>query len=118
MKILGIETSCDETAAAVVEDGTVVFSNAIFSQIALHRKTGGVVPEVAAREHVLKIIPVIDEALMRAGVGLKSLDAIAVTTGPGLLSSLVIGVTAARALAVAADKPLIPVNHIARFRRA
>ncbi len=113
MKILGIETSCDETAAAVVEDGTVVHSNVISSQIPLHRKTGGVVPEVAAREHVLKIIPVIDEALFRAKTTIDEIDAIAVTQGPGLLSSLVIGVTAATTLAVAKKKPLIPVNHIA-----
>jgi len=113
MKILGIETSCDETAAAVVENGTVVHSNVIFSQIPLHRKTGGVVPEVAAREHVLKIVPVIDEALRIAKTSLKDIDVIAVTQGPGLLSSLVIGVTAASTLAAASGKPLIPVNHIA-----
>jgi N6-L-threonylcarbamoyladenine synthase len=113
MKILGIETSCDETAAAVVEDGTVVHSNVIASQIPLHQKTGGVVPEVAAREHVLKIVPVIDEALRQAKMTLQDIDAIAVTQGPGLLSSLVIGVTAASTLAVASAKKLIPVNHIA-----
>jgi N6-L-threonylcarbamoyladenine synthase len=113
MKILGIETSCDETAAAVVENGTVVHSNIIFSQIPLHRKTGGVVPEVAAREHVIKIVPVVDEALHAAKITLKDIDAIAVTQGPGLLSSLVIGVTAASVLAAAESKKLIPVNHIA-----
>jgi N6-L-threonylcarbamoyladenine synthase len=113
MKILGIETSCDETAAAVVENGTVVFSNVIFSQVPMHQKTGGVVPEVAAREHVLKIVPVIDEALRLAKTSLKDIDAIAVTQGPGLLSSLVIGVTAASTIAAATDKLLIPVNHIA-----
>ncbi len=113
MLILGIETSCDETAAAVVENGTIVHSNVIASQIALHQKTGGVVPEVAAREHVLKIMPVIEEALKQAGKTLQDLDAIAVTRGPGLLSSLIIGVSAASTLAAISGKPLIPVNHIA-----
>ncbi len=115
MKILGIETSCDETAAAVVENGTRVLSNVIASQVPLHRLTGGVVPEVAAREHVLKIIPVIEQALMDADGArlLHDIDAIAVTRGPGLLSSLVIGTSAASALAMALSKPLIAVNHIA-----
>jgi len=113
MKILGIETSCDETAAAVVENGTRVLSNVIFSQIPLHQRTGGVVPEVAAREHVIKIVPVIEEALKLAGTSFENIDAIAVTQGPGLLSSLVIGVTAASTLATVLKKPLIPVNHIA-----
>ena len=113
MKILGIETSCDETAAAVVENGTCVLSNVISSQIPLHRQTGGVVPEVAAREHVLKIMPVIEEALKQAKLSLEEIDAIAVTKGPGLLSSLIIGVSAASTLAAGSGKPLIPVNHIA-----
>jgi len=113
MRILGIETSCDETAAAVVEDGTRVVSNVIASQIPLHHKTGGVVPEVAAREHVLKIVPVVDEALEQAGLKMEDIDAVAVTQGPGLLSSLIIGVSAASTLAIANNKPLIPVNHIA-----
>jgi len=113
MRILGIETSCDETAAAVVENGTIVLSNVIASQIPLHQKTGGVVPEVAAREHVLKIIPVIDRALKEAKCGWDNIDAIAVTQGPGLLSSLIIGMTAASTLALYKNKPLIPVNHIA-----
>lgn len=113
MKILGIETSCDETSAAVVEDGTRVLSNIIASQIPLHQMTGGVVPEVAAREHVLKIVPVVNEALEKAKMKLEDIDAIAVTQGPGLLSSLVIGVSAAATLAIAAGKPLIPVNHVA-----
>lgn len=113
MKILGIETSCDETAAAVVENGTRVISNVIFSQIPLHRKTCGVVPEVAAREHVVKIVPVLEEALKHAGISLDAIDAVAVTRGPGLLSSLLIGVTAASTLAAVLKKPLIPVNHIA-----
>ncbi len=132
MKILGIETSCDETSAAVVEDGVRVLSNVIFSQIPLHAQTGGVVPEVAAREHVVNIVPVIDEAVRvaaknlrvkkswrgRAGgpernFTLEDIDAIAVTQGPGLLSSLVIGTTAASTLAAVLGKPLIGVNHIA-----
>ncbi|MFC1748429.1 tRNA (adenosine(37)-N6)-threonylcarbamoyltransferase complex transferase subunit TsaD [Pseudomonadota bacterium] len=113
MKILGIETSCDETAAAIVEDGTKVLSNVIASQIPLHHATGGVVPEVAAREHVVKIMPVIEETLSEADLSLDEIDGIAVTQGPGLLSSLVIGVCAASTLSIIKDKPLIPVNHIA-----
>lgn len=113
MKILGIETSCDETAAAVVENGSKVLSNVIASQISLHQKTGGVVPEIAAREHTVKMIPVIDEALKQAGVSLSDLDAIAVTQGPGLLSSLIIGFVAASTLALVLKKPLIPVHHVA-----
>lgn len=119
MKILGIETSCDETAVAVVEDGTKVLSNVVYSQIPLHHFTGGVVPEVAAREHVVKIVPVIKEALKQAGVKitgnelLKGIDAIAVTRGPGLLSSLITGVCAASTLSLVSKKKLIPVNHIA-----
>ena len=112
MKILGIETSCDETSASVVEDGRKVLSNVIYSQVATHNATGGVVPEVAAREHVLKIMPVIDEAIKKSGFSLDEIDAIAVTHGPGLMSSLIIGVIAAQTLAVASKKILIPVNHI------
>ncbi len=107
MLILGIETSCDETAAAVVENGCIVHSNVIASQIDLHRKTGGVVPEVAAREHVGQILPVIEEAL--AG---REVDAIAVTQKPGLISSLLVGTSTANTLALLTGKPLIPVNHI------
>ncbi len=126
MRILGIETSCDETSSAVVEDGVKVLSNVIFSQVPLHQATGGVVPEVAAREHVVKIIPVIEEALQIAAkilrakkswrektLSLEDIDAIAVTQGPGLLSSLIIGTTAASTIATVFGKPLIPVNHIA-----
>lgn len=113
MKILGIETSCDETAAAVVEDGVKVLSNTVFSQIPLHHATGGVVPEVAAREHVVKIMPVVSQTLNEAGMTLDDIDAIAVTQGPGLLSSLVIGMSTASTMAILKDKPLIPVNHIA-----
>ncbi len=113
MKILGIETSCDETAAAVVENGTMVLSNVIASQIPLHQKTGGIVPEVAAREHVIKIIPVIEKALRKAKIILSEIDVIAVTQGPGLVSSLVIGISTAKTIAMATNKPLIAVNHIA-----
>jgi N6-L-threonylcarbamoyladenine synthase len=112
MMILGIETSCDETAAAVVEDGTRVLSNVIASQIPLHEKTGGVVPEVAAREHVIKITPVIEESMKEAGLTWNDIDAIAYTQGPGLLSSLIMGATSANILASTLNKPLIPVNHI------
>ncbi|MEI6891357.1 MAG: tRNA (adenosine(37)-N6)-threonylcarbamoyltransferase complex transferase subunit TsaD [Pontiella sp.] len=111
MKILGIETSCDETAAAVVEDGRNVLSNAIYSQIAKHRPYGGVVPEIASRNHVAKLPSIIDEALDSAGETYDSIDAIAVTYGPGLASSLLIGFCAAKALAQRLNKPLIGVNH-------
>lgn len=112
MKILGIETSCDETAAAIVEDGRNVLSNVIASQIDLHKKTGGVVPEVAAREHVVKIIPVIEEALKEAGVGWDDIDAISATSGPGLITALITGTLTASTLALVKEKPLIPVHHI------
>lgn len=112
MKILGIETSCDETAAAVVRDGWKVFSNVVASQISIHRKTGGVVPEVAAREHVGKIIPTISAALEIAKIPFKKIDAIAVAAGPGLNSSLLAGVITANTLAAFANKKIIPVNHI------
>lgn len=113
MKILGIETSCDETAAAVVEDGTNVLSNVIASSVDLHAKTGGVVPEVAAREHIRQISPVIDQSLEEANVSWKDIDAIAVTHAPGLVASLLIGVNTAQALAYIHKKPLIPIHHIA-----
>jgi len=112
MKILAFETSCDETAVAVVENGTKVLSNVIFSQIDLHKELGGVVPEIAAREHILKIIPVLDEALRVAKVGFDDIDAIAVTKEPGLISSLLTGIVTASTLALASRKPLIHVNHI------
>ncbi len=106
MKILGIETSCDETAVALVEDGSEVLKNVIYSQIDLHVKTGGVVPEVAAREHILKIIP----ALREFDVG--DCNAIAVTNRPGLISSLLAGTVTASTMALVLNKPIIPVNHI------
>jgi N6-L-threonylcarbamoyladenine synthase len=112
MKILAIETSCDETAAAVVEDGRIVHANVVATQIELHRRFGGVFPEVASRQHVLAIQPVIAQALAEAGVTPRTLDAIAVTHGPGLAGSLLVGVNAAKGLAFAADRPLLPVNHL------
>ena len=110
--ILAIESSCDETAAAVVRDGREVVSSVISSQIPLHAMYGGVVPEIASRKHVESVDPVVDEALRQAGLALGDVDALAVTYGPGLVGALLIGVSAAKALAYAADKPLIPVNHI------
>ncbi len=110
--ILGIETSCDETAAAVVKNGREVLSNIIASQIPVHRKYGGVVPELASRKHIEVILPVIEEALTAAGVEKEELTAIAVTYGPGLIGALLVGLSAAKALAFALDKPLIGVNHL------
>lgn len=110
--ILGIESSCDETAAAVVRNGRQVLSNIINTQIDLHKKYGGVVPEIASRKHIESIDAVIDEALETAGVKLADIDAIAVTYGPGLVGALLVGVSAAKALAYGAGKPLIPVHHI------
>lgn len=111
-KILAIETSCDETAAAVVEDGRRVHSNVVATQIELHRRFGGVFPEVASRQHVLAIYPVIEQALAEAGVSPRTLDAIAVTHGPGLAGSLLVGVNTAKGLAFAAGRPLLAVNHL------
>lgn len=111
-RILAIESSCDETAAAVVEDGRVMRSNAISSQIALHALYGGVVPEIASRMHVEAVDPMIEQALSQAQMGFDDIDAIAVTYGPGLVGALLTGVASAKALAYALDKPLIPVNHI------
>lgn len=110
--VLGIESSCDETAAAVVKNGRQVLSNIIASQIMVHRKFGGVVPEIASRKHVEHVLPVIDEALSQAGVSLPEIDAVAVTYGPGLVGALLVGLSAAKSLAWAADKPLIGVNHL------
>jgi N6-L-threonylcarbamoyladenine synthase len=112
MKILGIETSCDETAASIVEEGTRVLSSVVASSLEMHVKTGGIVPEVAAREQVKSIIPVIDEAFKKANITEKEIDAIAVTVGPGLIGSLLIGVETAKTLAWVWKKPLIPVNHL------
>ena len=110
--ILGIESSCDETAAAVVKNGRQVLSNIIASQIMVHRKFGGVVPEIASRKHVEQVLPVIDAALAQAGVALADIDAVAVTYGPGLVGALLVGLSAAKSLAWAAGKPLIGVNHL------
>lgn len=112
MIFLGIETSCDETAAAVVLDGCVVLSNVIASQVDLHRQTGGVVPEVAAREHTVKILPVIEKALEDAKVSFEQIDGIAVTVRPGLIASLLTGVNTANTFARLGEKILVPVNHI------
>jgi N6-L-threonylcarbamoyladenine synthase len=110
--ILGIESSCDETAAAVVAGGRRLLSNVIASQIDLHKKYGGVVPEIASRKHLELILPVVREALEQAGTSLTQIDAIAVTHGPGLVGTLLVGLSAAKALAYAAEKPLIGVNHL------
>lgn len=112
MKILGIETSCDETACAVVEDGHKLLSNTVASSIDLHVKYGGVVPEIAARSHIEVILPVIEQALSEAATAWKDIDAIAVTYGAGLGGSLLIGVMTARTLAIALNKPLYAVNHV------
>lgn len=112
MKILGIESSCDETAAAVVEDGTAILSSSVNSQIKEHQKFGGVVPEIASRRHTENIIPVVQDALDQAGVTLKEIDGIAVTAAPGLIGALLVGVNFAKGLSLATGKPLIPVHHI------
>lgn len=112
MLILGIESSCDETAAAVVRDGREIVSSVIASQIAMHEPWGGVVPELASREHLIKIDPIVRESLDRAGVGLSDIDAIAVTQGPGLIGSLLVGVCYAKSLAYSLRIPFTGVNHI------
>ena len=112
MKILGIETSCDETAAAVVEDGIKILSNVVSSQVDIHSRYGGIVPEVASRQHMLTIIPVLEQAVSRAAVNWKDINAIAVTYGPGLSGSLLVGVNVAKAIALTYDLPLIGVNHM------
>lgn len=112
MRVLGIESSCDETSAAVVEDGERILSNVVASQIVTHAKYGGVVPELASREHLRKISPVVDEALERAGFRAPDVDAVAVTEGPGLIGSLLVGVVYGKALALALGKPLVGVNHL------
>ncbi len=112
MKILGIETSCDETAAAVVEDGVKILSNEIASQVELHARYGGIVPEVASRQHILAIIPIIEKAMDVAKAGWHDLSGIAVTKGPGLAGSLLVGVSVAKAIAAVKDLPLTGVNHL------
>lgn len=110
--ILGIESSCDETAASVVKNGREVLSNVINTQIDIHKKYGGVVPEIASRKHIENIDAVIDEALLQAGKTLDEIDAIAVTNGPGLVGALLVGVSEAKAMAYAKGLPLVPVHHI------
>ena len=112
MKILAIESSCDETAAAVIEDGRKVLSNIIASQIPTHQIYGGVVPEIASREHLEAVVAVVDQAIKVSGCTFSDIDAIAVTKGPGLVGSLLVGVSYGKALAMALDKPLIGVHHL------
>src|ERR687884_228570 len=112
MLILGIESSCDETAAAIVRDGREMVSSVIASQIEIHKRFGGVVPELASREHLDKIVPVVEEAFTRAQVRREEIGGIAVTSGPGLVGSLLVGVSYAKAMAFALDKPIVGVNHI------
>jgi N6-L-threonylcarbamoyladenine synthase len=111
-RILGIESSCDETAAAVVADGREILSSVVASQIDIHRKYGGVVPELASREHLRQIVPVVREAISQAGIQLRDVDAIGVTYGPGLVGALLVGITYGKTLAQALGKPLVPVNHL------
>jgi len=112
VNVLGIETSCDETAAAVVADGRRALSDVVATQIEIHRRWGGVVPELASRNHVVQVMPVVDEALRKSGLRPEEIDAIAVTAGPGLVGALLVGVQVAKALAVAWGKPLVAVNHL------
>jgi N6-L-threonylcarbamoyladenine synthase len=113
MRLLAIETSCDETAAAVVEDGRRALSNVVSSQIAIHAPYGGVVPELASRHHIENVAPVVEAALREAATERRDLDAIAVTQGPGLIGSLLVGVQMAKGMAYALNRPLVPVHHIA-----
>ena len=112
MKILGIETSCDETAAAVVKDGTAILASVVSSQVEVHHRYGGVVPELASRKHIEAIVPVVDEAMGKAGLGLTEIDAIAVTQGPGLVGALLVGFSFAKSLAYALGIPWVGVNHL------
>lgn len=112
MRILGIESSCDETAAAVVEDGTTTLSSVVSSQLETHGKYGGVVPELASREHLRAIVPVVREAMQKAGMDYEGLSAVAVTSGPGLVGALLVGMTFAKSICFAKHLPLIGVNHI------
>jgi len=112
MNILGIETSCDETAAAVVKDGATVMSSVVSSQVKVHRRFGGVVPELASRKHIEAIVPVVDEALSEAGLPLSGIHAIAVTQGPGLVGALLVGFSFAKSMAYALGVPWVGVNHL------
>jgi N6-L-threonylcarbamoyladenine synthase len=111
-RVLAIETSCDETAAAVIENGRALVSSVVASQMELHARYGGVYPEVASRQHVLSIVPVVEQALAQAHITLADVDAVAVTRGPGLAGSLVVGLNAAKGLALGAGIPLVGVNHL------
>ncbi|KFE40663.1 UGMP family protein, partial [Staphylococcus agnetis] len=113
VRILAIETSCDETSVSVIDNGTQLISNSVLSQIDSHKRFGGVVPEVASRHHVENMTLMIEDALQNASCTMDDIDAIAVTQGPGLIGALLVGVNAAKALAFAHQKPLIPVHHIA-----
>src|SRR5215472_3475640 len=112
MLVLGIESSCDETAAAVVGDGQRILSSVVSSQVLTHERFGGVVPELASREHLRKIVPVVGEACHIAQVGLKDIEGVAVTEGPGLIGSLLVGLVYGKALALCLSRPLIGVNHL------
>lgn len=112
MKVLGIESSCDETAVAVVEDGRTILSNIVYSQISIHKQYGGVVPEIASRKHIEKISYVVDEAINRAGINLNDIDAVAVTYAPGLIGALLTGVNYAKGISYGLGIPLVPVNHL------
>jgi N6-L-threonylcarbamoyladenine synthase len=112
MLLLAIETSCDETAAAVIDRQLVIRSNIVSSQVELHAEFGGVVPEIASRAHLTNILPVLDQALSQAGVSLDEITAVAVVTEPGLVGSLLVGLSAAKAICLARDLPLVPVHHI------
>src|SRR5690625_1997287 len=114
--ILGIETSCDETAVAIVKDGKKILANIVASQIDTHKQFGGVVPEIASRHHVEQVTVVLEEAMSEAQVSWEQIDAIAVTEGPGLVGALLIGISAAKAIAFARNKQLIAVNHMAGHR--
>ena len=112
MNILAIESSCDETAVAIVRDGREVLTDCIASQVALHREYGGVVPEIASRKHIEAIYALADQALEEAGLTRQAIDAVAVTYAPGLIGAVLVGVNFAKAAALAMNKPLIPVHHI------
>src|SRR2546430_5336563 len=111
-RTLGFESSCDETAAAIVADGREILSSVVASQMDIHRKYGGVVPELASREHLRQIVPVVREAIAQAGMRLAELDAVGVTHGPGLVGALLVGITYGKTLAAALGKPLVAVNHL------
>src|SRR5438132_14129261 len=112
MLILVIESSCDETAAAVLRDGKIILSNCIASQIAVHKKYGGVVPELASRHHLENIIPIVNAALSEAGINKNEIEGVAVTQGPGLVGSLLVGINYAKAFCFSLHRPLVAVNHI------